>query len=174
MWTGQIERILSHEPVTAPFFGGVFPSNQLPKTVHYGQRVFVANTHPASKPGEHWVAFYFPPEEDTCWYFDSYGFPPLKKSFERFMESNVSDWTFNSQWLQDSRSQLCGHYCIFFAVHACRGMSMKSIVQLFDVNKTFNDMMVADFVKYYYPASETMSSSRNQCCCSAMHSLIPY
>ena len=170
MWTDQIETALRSDSVTRPVFGGVFPCDQLPRSLPEGKRLFVANTDPAGKSGQHWVAFYFHPE-GGCTYFDSYGLEPVKEEFIDFMEEHATYWTWNSKRLQHPRSTLCGHYCIFFGVHICRGATMEKIASMFDVNKRFNDIMVADFVEHYFDIGATpptTSMSCSQTCCSGM------
>ena len=171
MITSQIKKILSEDPVTRPVFGGVYASNRLPKHVTPGKRLFIANTDPANKPGEHWTAFYFTPD-NTCVYFDSYGVPPLVNSFETFMNNNASGWLFNNKRLQHPSSMLCGQYCIFFAVHICRGMPLREIISLFDNDLRLNDRMVAEFVEHYYghhlsspPYTSDYQSSKKAMCC---------
>ena len=93
LWTHEIEAALKGDALTRPVFGGVFPSNKLPRKIGEGQRIFVANTDPAGEPGQHWVALYFHPE-GGCSYFDSYGLQPIKEPFVQFMEDNSKGWIF--------------------------------------------------------------------------------
>lgn len=168
MWTNQIEDILKNDVATRPVFGGVYASDELPTHLHPGKRLYVANTDPASKPGQHWVAFYFAPN-GTCSYFDSYGLSPLKQSFVSFMERNADQWIYNHKRLQHAKSTLCGHYCIYFAVHICRGDPMQKIVRTFDTDTRYNDILIADFIDHYYGTKVLpASSSLNQCCRCAM------
>ena len=168
MLTSEIEKVLSSDCIVGPAFGGVYPSNKLPKSVYPGKRLFIANTDPAGKPGEHWVAFYFHPD-GHCIYYDSYGSPPLLRAFSRFMENNSHYWIFNTQGVQDINSSLCGFHCIFFAVHICRGMNLSKFLSMFDSNRKFNDLMVYDFVNHYY--GDKLSKQKNiyveQSCCKA-------
>ena len=168
MWTNQIEDVLSKDVATRPVFGGVYPGDKLPARLHPGKRLYIANTDPAHKPGQHWVAFYFDPS-GICSYFDSYGLPPLRQSFVTFIERNACEWIYNNKRLQHARSNLCGHYCLFFAVHICRGDSMSKIVQQFDTDVKFNVILVEDFINHYYDTKVVpASSSFNQCCRCAM------
>ena len=171
MWTDQIETILRSDPVCRPLFGGVYPCDQLPQSKPPGKRLYVANTDPAHRPGEHWVAFYFHPN-GTCYYFDSYGLPPARQSFHDFMGRNAESWTGNLKRIQHHQSNVCGHYCIFFGVHICRGLSMQDIVKMFDADKKMNDLMAVDFVEHYYPISHDVvrSNSSHQTCICALKS----
>ena len=63
MNTSQLKSILSKNCCTKSSFGGVYPSDLLPKVVQDYPQSFVANVDPKTKPGSHWVAFYFTTEE---------------------------------------------------------------------------------------------------------------
>ena len=63
MNTSQIKYALEQDPLTRKIFRGVFPSDKLPQTIEKYPCGSVANTDPSNKPGTHWVAFYFPSEE---------------------------------------------------------------------------------------------------------------
>lgn len=169
LWTTHIEKILSTNPDTAPVFGGVFASDQLPVDVPYNKTLYIANTDPAHKEGEHWVLFQFNHESRTCIYFDSMGFVPLVEDFYTFIFNNANKMKENTRPLQGPRSDVCGEYCVFFGIHLCRGRSMDSILSMFDLDKRFNDLMVKDYVNYHYdvkPETEGGVQALNQCSCS--------
>jgi hypothetical protein len=85
MNTAEITRALEQDPITSKSFLGVFPSDKLPQTLDKHPCGFVVNTDPSSKPGMHWVAFYFPSEGEGE-FFDSYGqSPEYYKSFKNFL-----------------------------------------------------------------------------------------
>lgn len=171
MWTNQIEYLLNKDPGTRPVFGGVFASDELPEYIQPGKRLYVANTDRAHQPGQHWVAFYFDSDGGCC-YFDSYGHYPLLDCFIAFMERNSKHWRFNYKRIQHAKSTLCGHYCVFFGIHVCRGKTMEQIAEMFDVDTNFNDIMVADFINHYYNANVLPAfSPSNQCCRSAMDTI---
>jgi hypothetical protein len=125
----------------------VFPSDKLPRTIDRYPCGFIANTDPASEPGTHWVAYYFPSEEKGE-FFDRYGHAPeyYRKSFGDFLKSHA--WDFNRRKLQSARSDVCGQYCIFY--HRARGQSMSMIVHLFNNDKVSNDIKVSQFVKSHF------------------------
>ncbi|GFX86217.1 uncharacterized protein TNCV_2560991 [Trichonephila clavipes] len=68
----QIQFILSHDPVTAPFFRGVYASDTIP--ILKKKSTIVVNLDASSQPGSHWLAFYH--ENNCIEFFDSYGYPP--------------------------------------------------------------------------------------------------
>ena len=149
MNTLEIEDLLCRDPLVRPLFGGVFPSDRLPDRIPHGKRLYIANTDPAKGEGQHWIAFFFQ-SNGECIYFDSYGLPPQIPSFVKFINKNAVQWRFNSQRLQDVKSVVCGHYCIFFAYHMARGMSLAQITGNFTKRLSFNDRLVKAFVIRLY------------------------
>ena len=161
MDTLEIESLLCRDPLVHPLFGGVFPSDRLPYHISYGKRLYVANTDPAEREGQHWIAFFFQ-SNGECIYFDSYGLPPQIPSFAKFMDRNAIRWKFNEHRLQDVKSIVCGHYCIFFAYHMARGMSLTQLTGQFTQRLSYNDRLVKAFVLRVYGKSP--KRGRGQCC----------
>ena len=62
---------------------GTFSRDTLPRSIK-NNFLFIVNTDPSTKPGEHWVAI-SKNSDGTGEYFDSYGLPPLHKEFITFM-----------------------------------------------------------------------------------------
>ena len=124
----------------------------LPKTSyrpHYTAGL-VVNTDPRQKPGEHWIAMYFPDVRGNE-FFDSYGFPPVyyNDDFPRYSK-NRGDTVRNKKTLQALTSDFCGFYCIYYLYHRTRGHSLDSIVKTFRVkDRVGNDRYVERFVKQY-------------------------
>jgi hypothetical protein len=148
MNTSQIKYALEQDPFTRKIFYGVFPSDKLPQTLEKYPCGFVANTDPSSKPGTHWVAFYFP-LEGKGEFFDSYGrSPQYYKEFKKFSERH--SWKYNERKLQSDWSDVCGQYCIFYLAHKARGYTMSKIVQLFSNNTMLNDAKVSHFVRTHF------------------------
>jgi len=151
MNTIQILRALEQDPVTSKRFCGVFPCDELPKTIDKYPCGFVANTDPSGEPGTHWVAFYFPSDQKAE-FFDSYGQPPdyYRSSFEDFLNKHSDEWGFNERKLQSAWTDVCGQYCIFYLSHRARGQGMNKIVQLFNKDTMLNDVKVSQFVKKHF------------------------
>lgn len=128
-------------------FCGVYAENTLPRRLKTYPCGFVVNTDPKSRPGQHWVAFYFSsPEKGE--FFDSYGYPPefYSPHFTRLLNRNSKRWTFNPTPLQSAKTAVCGEYCVYYLVHRTRGVSMTSIVNRFSKNRISNDHQVYEFV----------------------------
>lgn len=90
----------------------------------------------------HWCAAFF---SGNLWeFFDSFGNGP--GIFKKMLRHEV---IFNTVSVQDNGSTMCGHHCIFFSYHRCRGMTFNKIMKLYGSDKKKNDMMVQDFVSKY-------------------------
>ena len=110
--TNEIERILSHDKRTKNFFRGVFAKDELPLQATTSS-LYICNTDPSTRGGEHWVAIYFDKKRHGE-LFDSFGMlRPLEKEFERFLTRNSVSWFRNNKTVQHVLSDACGYHCIF-------------------------------------------------------------
>ncbi len=173
MNSAQIHFVLSKDSCTKYTFRGVFPSDKLKHVgkgdddgVHIQKKqakkrkrldlpaAYVANTDPASKPGTHWVAFYFPAETDgPAEYFDSYGKQPTKGAFQGFLRlyGHRSPAVYNGQEIQGQLTTTCGQYSILFILLRCRGFNINEITGMFSKDeKRWNDSMVTAFVNKHF------------------------
>ena len=75
MNTQQIAKVLQTDRATRFDFQGIFPSDQLPKTIQRYPAAIVANVDPQGEPGSHWCAFYLSKDRKGE-FFDSYGLKP--------------------------------------------------------------------------------------------------
>lgn len=147
----QLTRILSSNPYTRKPFYGVFPCDMLPREKLLQRPVcLVINTHPHNLPGEHWLAIYLT-EENTGEFFDSYGHPPdhplFPKTIVKFLRKNASKTMFQPRAVQASDSVVCGYHCVFFLQHRCKGLTFKTIQELYSHDLQRNDEMVVEHVK---------------------------
>ena len=145
MNTEQIKRLLEMDSCTRDVLVGVYPRDRLPLSITKYPSAYVCNTDPHTEDGEHWLVIYV----DDCGrgeFFDSYGLPPLHKRFLKFLNVNCSSWTFNDKQLQGLNSRVCGHYCVFYLLHRCRGVSMNTIVKMFGNSMQDNDVLVHDAI----------------------------
>jgi len=142
--TIEIDKILRWEKSTAISFRGVYSSDELPVTTPTSS-LYVINTDPSTKPGEHWVVVYIGVKRH-CDYFDSFGRVPLVKSIENFVNKNSKACTFNDRVVQSPLSTACGFHCVYFAVRRCLGLDMNSIVGMYTDNLYQNDEIVRKYV----------------------------
>jgi len=82
------------------------------------------------------------------YYFDRYGFPPLYKTFENFLNRNCVWWNFNRATLQAPFSTVCGQYCVYFLLCMRRGEPMHAIAGRFSRDVVENDRAVAQFAYF--------------------------
>ena len=89
--------------------------------------VFIFNTQPSTKSGEHWICVII--NSRVVYYFDSFGRHP--KYFPRVAEiltlqCRIIEW--NSFLLQNTSTTVCGDYCILFALCYAIGWSLQNFI----------------------------------------------
>ena len=137
----QLRTLLNDYPVT------VCAANQIRKRTG---RFVISNTDTSKGLGKHWVTFYFPtdgPDE----FFDSLGHTPehYHVGFEQLLQ--------NPYWMicdpiQDTNSDVCGLYCIYYVMNRYLKKTMKDIVAPFNVhNRAWNDKFVVEYVNKNKP-----------------------
>jgi len=103
-------------------FLGVFAADKIPDcaaSTRATSSCFIANTDPAHKAGQHWVAFYMPPSPARLEFFDSYGLTPADYAFPRLpSEERIFA---NCVMLQGLTSDVSGHYCLIYLLLRSRG-----------------------------------------------------
>ena len=140
MRSSTIERAMRQHGETRDAFLGVFASDQLPVPPKRRTVALIANTDPSNKQGQHWCAFYITPS--CVYYFDSYGFPPLVKSFERLLRCRRRRQVFGRR-LQ-GRGSACGYYCMYFILAMLRGDH--TLMERFGDDLNANDRIVRNEV----------------------------
>ena len=153
MNSAEISAILKHDACTTSYFRRTLPSDHLKnleETVL--PAIFVVNTDPSYKSGQHWVAFYFSQQLETpVEFFDSFGFQP-SSAFKKFIYSfGHTKFICGNEQYQSFYSTACGQYCVYFSLLKSRGVSFRCISNCFDVkNKDWNDSMVTMFVNKHF------------------------
>jgi hypothetical protein len=171
MFASQITKALLGDEHASKYFAGVFPSDQLPIQVPSYPCAIVANTDPADKKGEHWVAYHFDIEGHGE-YFDSYGKPPSNWGLFGFLVNNGRPLTCNDVQLQGYDSDVCGQYCIAYLAKRARDESMYDIVRCYRGSRPgLNDSEMAHVVNKEFnikPMQHGSGSSNkhDQCCCA--------
>lgn len=146
LYTDDIRDILTRDKRTKSSFRGVYAKDQLPVSAP-SSSLYVCNTDPSTRRGEHWVVIYIDSERRGE-FFDSIGdVRPIEEQFERFLCKNSIIWTRNAKAVQHLLSDACGYHCIFFAINRCVGYSMNSIINMYTPNLMYNDEIVQEFVR---------------------------
>lgn len=143
MRSSQIQSILKRHRDIQPIFKGVFASNRLPRRIPKNVTLaYIANTDPAHKPGQHWVAIFY---TKTCvYYFDSYGRGPTTPNFKRMMYFRKYRKVFGRRIQGDGKE--CGYYCLYFIL----AMVYNKDFSCFGDDFNANDRLVRKLVKKYF------------------------
>ena len=146
MKTHQLRSALKKHIQTKNIFKGVFAADKLPKYIPRNKHVcLIANTDPANKPGQHWVAFYY--TRSHVFFFDSYGRPPMKPHFHRLMKYRKHQKFFGRR-LQGN-DFVCGHYCLYFILAMVNNWDFQN----FGYDCNANDYYVREFVRRHFNMS---------------------
>ena len=123
---------------------GIYAVDTLPPALRPGQAL-IANTDVWRGEGLHWVTVYRNTSGDYE-FFDSLGKTPqhYDERFRDFLHSDCS--MYNAAPLQQSDSNLCGAYVLYYLYHRSRGLKMSSILSHFSTNCMLNDKIVKTFV----------------------------
>lgn len=128
-------------------FGGIVARDILCQIDKKPQYV-VCNTDILSGQGEHWVVFYFP-ADGSVEMFDSLGknISEYPSEFGAFVNKFASRCTLSHKRIQPPHTSLCGHYCLYYIMFRCRGVSMKFIVDFVpssgNIAKVVQDLFIS-------------------------------
>lgn len=113
-------------------FGGVFPADRISNIDD--NKLYIFNTDPHQKKGEHWVAMYV--NNDLCEFFDSFGKSPnyYHKFWHDYLLKKSKKYIYNKSKLQNPSTEDCGKFCIFYVVLRSKGINFETILEL--VGKT--------------------------------------
>ena len=141
MNTRQIDRALRRR---CRDFEAVLAADQPPLVLPTKRPLmYVLNTDPQARPGQHWVALYIG-HDDVCEYFDSFGQEPTIL-FERYLNRHCRDWIYNDVRLQSAVSRFCAHYCIMYCMYKSRGKSMYDLLNRFTNDTGLHDVIAHKF-----------------------------
>lgn len=147
MNSGELSCILERALIESSCrFLGVFAADRIPRNITSFPCCLVANTDPASEPGQHWVAYYCASLTQVE-FFDSYG---LSWNYYEGLRFPIAPTRCNNICLQSPLSIACGHYCIYFLCNRAFDRTMNNIIHTFKRarNKINNpDKLVRYFVR---------------------------
>lgn len=138
MNTNTIDKILGE----FPSFLGAYPADLhcLPVILNYPSGL-VVNSDSCDSPGAHWVAIYFK-NRGKCFYFDSYGLPPLLKSHRDFIYRYSKTVDYNCFTVQGPLSITCAGHSIFFLTKIFQGYTMEATMRFYSNDLEINDNMI--------------------------------
>ena len=115
---------LSDEDISLLFLG-VFHADQVPIFFPIKDWCLIANTDLSGKGGQHWIAF------GSRWgekfYFDSYGKKP--STYQPFW-SHFDKWNRDDRDLQQTTSDICGDWCLYWCIGLARVSSKNKLPRL--------------------------------------------
>ena len=138
MFSNTIKKILLKDKKTKKIFKGVFARDEVPINFNY-PACFIVNTDERSKPGHHWLAFFYD-KKKVCYFFDSYGKPPSFYKFDNYINKTSKKCFFNNKRIQ-GYSQFCGFYSIFYLLFKTRGKET-FFFKKFNKNMNENDKFI--------------------------------
>lgn len=142
----HLANALLSNKITQVGFGGIVARDILCKIDKKPQYV-VCNTDILSGSGEHWIVFYFP-LDGSAEMFDSLGkdISEYPREFGAFVNKFASICTVSHKRIQPPDTSVCGHYCLYYIMLRCKGISMKFIVDFApsssNVAKVVQDLFV--------------------------------
>lgn len=154
---------------------------------------FILNTHPNSRPGEHWIAFFYNANTNKLEYFDSFG---LSIQMYAYVYSALRERDLlqiclpaNAKgMLQSIQSTVCGHYAVLFLYHRSKYTSapisyFAQTIARMDTNADERDKRIVGHLRTLtsrHPCCNTQlfgaragarvpcsPSSSQSCCCRA-------
>lgn len=158
MNTKQLWNALNLNPVTNKYFDGIFSIDTL-KDIKEKPTLIICNTDPSHKPGEHWVLFFF--YKNSVDFYDSLGreITYYGSEFIDFVKNFAHNFKYTVRRTQPIQSDVCGHYCLYYAFKKCNGNSMEEII-----NNISNKNDVVDFVNKMFYICESSQCSLLQYC----------
>jgi len=123
----EINQILKSHSRTKSIFLESLPCDKGPNNEQHYPYALVMNTDFSGGRGIHWIAI-FALSDRSVEYFDSYGMPPNKCIYSKFLQKFASIKRSEIR-LQSYLSSVCGHYCVYFIVRRCYGETFENIIK---------------------------------------------
>lgn len=136
-------RMACNDIVMKSKFGGVFALDELPASKGR-YNAFIVNTEGKNLPGSHWLAMFFDEKQNKCYYFDSYGFPPLHREIMQFLKKNAGEIYYNQTRYQQTGASTCGLYCLYFLYRYSR--HLYNLQPLSGNNRKQNEIFIKHFI----------------------------
>jgi len=111
---------------------GIFSRDTLKRTIKKSECAII-NLDDSISPGTHWVCYY------NNYYFDSFGLPPPIE-----VVKYIKDIQYNDIQYRNTKSVLCGFYCLYFLKRLDDGYKIYNILYKdFDYkNPMKNEIMI--------------------------------
>lgn len=144
MDSDQLENLLNQYEVMRRVPHYVLSADEIPYKIHKPS-AFIVNVDVSTKPGSHWVAFYFP-KDNYPEFFDSLGQKPehYNIQFQNFLIYNGTKYIHNLNRIQEYGTNTCGLYCVYYIVRRTLGRSYNCLLKPFNFD---NLMENEDFIE---------------------------
>lgn len=143
MNTLELEHYLKSNPLTRKLFHNVLPCDFLTQKIKSDRSVvIICNCATSNNIGTHWIAIFI--DKFNLEFFDTSGQSfKTNKYFQKFAQRNKrSKMIYNTVSIQSEISDLCGEYCLLFALHKAHKKSLKSFMNIFRyADKKNNDKL---------------------------------
>lgn len=168
MNTQQIEHCLTKNPYTKKIINGVYAADLLPSLDKIVKPLLIANTRESSHEGEHWISFFVNEKRRLLEIFDSSGqlTPNNNKHFSVYLSKNFKGMRvkYNTRCVQHLFSNICGVYCIVYALYRAKNVSFEKFLQMFDLKDTYgNDKKVMSIFKKHFNSCYGKLENKNEC-----------
>lgn len=142
LYNSEIDKMLNH----IPHYKGCY-SKDLLKKVKTNKRkklCLVVNMDDSSGGGTHWTCLDYNPKRNYSFYFDSFGLEPPREVV-KFLGKYMKPIQFNTENLQDTRSNRCGYYCVEILEYLNQGYTPDEILMTFTPNPSkYNEEKVVN------------------------------
>lgn len=145
MYASTIKTALQTNPLTQHAFRNVVPADLIPNKKEQ-RGIYVVNTQPRHKPGEHWVTLEYHPH--YTYYFDPYGLPPTPTILHHLRKTKAKRPFLYSRVRRQGRRRTCGLYCIY---HTLTRTTKRYSMNIFNTDLDFNDRLVHALVHQLFP-----------------------
>jgi hypothetical protein len=150
----QLERVLRACPTTSRSFLGVYARDTVLEPlsrVVAGPCFVVANVADSRHAGLHWVLLF---RDDRAYYVDSLARPPDAYGLNEAARVLTAGARYKNEFygcpyaVQADSSNVCGLYCVYFAVRLCEGTAFAAICDHFSsADRYGNDAAVVAWTK---------------------------
>lgn len=162
----ELEHCLRTNELTKTFFRGIFPANVLVKLQNIKKGYYIANTSPDTSDFGHWIGLNV--TKSTIEVFDSSGILFFKnRYFKQFVKNNESRRLIcNKNMIQDPKSNICGYYCLIFALFRAQKKKFYKFVNMFNrSNLKYNDELIIKLFNKHFSFPICYQRSKNLYMC---------
>ena len=156
MNSNQIRCMLSNDKKTRQNFIDVMALDEFKNFVKKNtlmKGLYVVNSDDSRSPGEHWFLIFY--DDDYLAFVDSFAnssnYYNIEKELNTANDCKIDSLPFQ---LQDTISDVCGEYVIYFSYNLCRNKTLQDILSRFNFNCKENDNKVKHFVNKHFPGHD--------------------